>query len=139
VNFGAGTKNVFHDAVASFMTNVPLVNEANIFTAAQRGGVVTLTDAATIASDFNASNFFTVTLGGNRTLGNPSNEVAGQSGSIFIVQDATGTRTLAFASDWDFAGGTAPSLTTTANAVDRLDYLVRASGSIHANLVKDVK
>jgi hypothetical protein len=58
--------------------------------------------------------------------------VAGQSGSIFIVQDGTGSRTLAYGSYWDFAGGTAPTLTTTANAVDRIDYVVRSSTSIHA-------
>jgi hypothetical protein len=102
------------------------------FTAAQRGEVTTLTDAATIAVDFADSNNFTVTLGGNRTLGNPTNQVAGQSGSLFVVQDGTGSRTLAYSSDWEFAGGTAPTLSTTANAVDRIDYIVRASGSIHA-------
>lgn len=139
VDFGAGAKNVFHDVVASFMTNVPVVNANNTFTVAQRGSITTLTDGATITPDFNNNNFFTVTLGGNRALGNPSNEVAGQSGSIFIVQDGTGSRTLSYGTDWDFAGGIAPTLTTTASAVDRLDYLVRASGSIHANLVKDVK
>ena len=102
------------------------------FTAAQRGEVTTLTDAATIAVDFADSNNFTVTLGGNRTLGNPTNQVAGQSGSLFVVQDGTGSRTLAYSSDWEFAGGTAPTLSTAASAVDRIDYIVRASGSIHA-------
>jgi hypothetical protein len=102
------------------------------FTAAQRGEVTTLTDAATIAVDFADSNNFTVTLGGNRTLGNPTNQVAGQSGSLFVVQDGTGSRTLAYSSDWEFAGGTAPTLSTAASAVDRIDYIVRASGNIHA-------
>jgi hypothetical protein len=102
------------------------------FTAAQRGEVTTLTDAATIAVDFADSNNFSVTLGGGRTLGNPTNQVAGQSGSLFVVQDGTGSRTLAYSSDWEFAGGTAPTLSTAASAVDRIDYIVRASGSIHA-------
>jgi hypothetical protein len=102
------------------------------FTAAQRGEITTLTDAATIAVDFADSNNFTVTLGGNRTLGNPTNQVAGQSGSLFVVQDGSGSRTLAYSSDWEFAGGTAPTLSTAASAVDRIDYIVRASGSIHA-------
>lgn len=95
--------------------------------------ITTLTDGATITPDFSASCNFTVTLGGNRTLANPTGLVAGQSGSIFIVQDGTGSRTLAFGSYWDFAnGGTAPTLTTTASAVDRIDYIVRSSTSIHA-------
>jgi hypothetical protein len=94
--------------------------------------ITTLTDGSTITPAFSDSCNFTVTLGGNRTLANPTGMVAGQSGSIFIVQDGTGSRTLAFGSYWDFANGTAPTLTTTASAVDRIDYIVRSSTSIHA-------
>ena len=112
-------------------------NEANSFSAGQRGAIVTLTDGATITPNFNSGNNFTVTLGGNRTMANPSNLVAGQSGSIFIVQDGTGSRTLAWGSYWDFTTGTAPSLTTTAGAVDRVDYIVRTTGSIHAVFTGD--
>lgn len=95
-----------------------------------------LTDAATIAVDMSAGFNFTVTLGGNRTLGAPTNQKVGQSGFIRIAQDGTGSRTLAFNSAWKFASGTAPSLTTTANKVDTLFYTVVASGEIWANLVK---
>jgi hypothetical protein len=93
---------------------------------------VTLTDGSTITPDFADANNYTVTLGGNRTLANPTNLTAGQSGSIFVVQDGTGSRTLAYGSYWDFSGGTAPTLTTTANAIDRIDYVVRSTTSIHA-------
>jgi hypothetical protein len=94
--------------------------------------ITTLTDGATITPDFATSCNFTVTLGGNRTLANPTGLVAGQSGSIFIVQDATGSRTLAYGTYYDFIGGTAPTLSTAANSVDRIDYIVRSSTSIHA-------
>lgn len=94
--------------------------------------ITALTDGATITPDFSTSCNFSVTLGGNRTLANPTGLVAGQSGSIFITQDGTGSRTLAYGSYWDFAGGTAPTLTTTAAAVDRIDYIVRSTTSIHA-------
>jgi len=96
--------------------------------------ITALTDGATITPDLTVSANFSVTLGGNRTLANPSAMTVGQSGSIFITQDATGSRTLAYGSYWDFANGTAPTLTTTASAVDRLDYIVRTSTSIHAVL-----
>lgn len=102
------------------------------FTAAQRGAISALTDGATITPDFAVANNFSVTLGGNRTLANPTNLTAGQSGSIFITQDGTGSRTLAYGSYFDFAGGTAPTLSTTAAAVDRIDYVVRSTTSIHA-------
>ena len=104
---------------------------AQTFTAAQRGTISTLTDGATITPDFATANNFTVTLAGNRTIANPTNLTAGQSGSIFIVQDGTGSRTASWGSYWDFAAGTAPTLTTDANAVDRVDYVVRSSTSIH--------
>lgn len=93
--------------------------------------VATLTDGANISVDLGANQNFTVTLAGNRTLDNPTNIVVGQTGSIFIIQDGTGSRTLSFGSYYDFAGGTAPTLTTTASAVDRIDYVVRTSTSIH--------
>ena len=93
--------------------------------------ITALTDGATITPDFSASCNFSVTLGGNRTLANPTGLVAGQSGSIFITQDGTGSRTLAYGTYWDFIGGTAPTLTTTASAVDRIDYVVRSATSIH--------
>ena len=93
--------------------------------------VATLTDGATITPDFGANQNFTVTLAGNRTLANPSNKVVGQTGSIFVVQDGTGSRTLSYGTDYEFSGGTAPTLTTTASAVDRIDYVIRSSTSIH--------
>ena len=91
-----------------------------------------LSDAATIAVDFNTAQNWSVTLAGNRTLGNPTNITAGQTGSIFVTQDGTGGRTLSFASYWDFIAGTAPTMTTTAAAVDRIDYIVRTATSIEA-------
>ena len=109
------------------------------FTAAQRGAITTLTDGATITADFATTNHFQVTLGGNRTLANPSNQTAGQSGAIRVVQDGTGSRTLAYGSNWKFPNGTAPTLTTTANAVDVLVYFVESASRITARLVSDVK
>ena len=105
---------------------------AQTFSAAQRGTITTLTDGATVTPDFAASNNYTLTLGGNRTIANPTNLTAGQSGSIFLVQDGTGSRTASWGSYWDWAAGTAPTLTTTASAVDRIDYVVRSTTSIHA-------
>ena len=102
------------------------------FTAGQIAEVTTLTDAATVAVDLSLSNNFTLTLGGNRTLGNPTNATAGQSGSIFVIQDATGSRTLAYQGNWDFIGGTAPTLSTGANQIDRIDYIVQSATDIQA-------
>jgi len=98
----------------------------------------TLTDGATITPDFAVGNNFSVTLGGNRTLANPSSVTAGQSGVIFITQDGTGGRTLAFGTSWDFPNAAAPTLTTTANAVDVLVYTVRNGTSIASQLISNI-
>ena len=94
--------------------------------------LVALSDATNIAVDFDTGQNFTVTLAGNRTLSNPTNVTAGQTGSIFITQDGTGSRTLSYGTSWEFPAATAPVLTTTAAAVDRIDYIVKSSTSIQA-------
>jgi hypothetical protein len=115
------------------------IGTVQTFTKAQRGTVSALTDGATITPDFSVANNFSVTLGGNRTLANPTNLTAGQSGAIVITQDGTGSRTLAYGSYWKFPSGTAPTLTTTASAVDTLVYYVESSTRISARLVNDLR
>jgi hypothetical protein len=112
---------------------------AQTISGGKRGTITALTDGATITADFAVSNNFSVTLGGNRTLANPTNQTAGQSGAITITQDGTGSRTLAYGSNWKFSNGSAPVLTTTANAVDVLVYFVESASRITARLVSDVR
>jgi hypothetical protein len=102
------------------------------------GASVGLTDAATIALDMSLFINGTVTLAGNRTMGNPTNPKVGQSGWIAITQDGTGSRTLAYASNWEFASGSAPVLSTAASTKDVLFYTVLSATSILGNLVKAV-
>ena len=108
------------------------VNTANTWTAGQRGEITALTSATTVTIDMANSNNFSCTMAHNITFANPSNDTAGQCGSIFLTQDGTGSRTASWGSDWDFAGGTAPTLTTTAAAVDRIDYVILDASNIQA-------
>ena len=101
--------------------------------------ITAATSSAGITLDLGASVHHSVTLAHNTTFADPSNEVAGQSGSIIITQDGTGSRTAAWNSAWKWTGGTAPTLSTAAGAVDRIDYLVVAAGNIHAVASLDVK
>ena len=78
----------------------------------------TLTDGASIATDCDTGNVHTVTLAGNRTLANPTNLQNGSTYIWVVKQDATGSRTLSFGSAFKFPSGTAPTLSTAANAVD---------------------
>ena len=104
------------------------------FTAAQRSSISSLTDGATITPDFSLSNTFQVQLGGNRTLGTPTNLAANQTGSISVFQDKTGSRTLAYAWPYVWAGGTAPALTTAGASEDQLVYQVAVHTSSTATL-----
>ena len=85
----------------------------------------------TVVLDLNENANFSITLTGNITLANPTSLTAGTSGSIFLTQDGTGSRTASFGNSFDFIGGTAPTLTTAASSVDRLDYIVLDSSNIH--------
>ena len=125
----------FYVSAVAIGVDALLGKELRIGTAAV-ADIVSLTDAANIAVDFNTGQNFAITLAGNRTLDNPTNCVAGQVGSIFIVQDGTGTRTLAFGSNWGFPDGTAPVISTSINSVDRLDYIVRTSTDVHSLVTK---
>ncbi len=108
------------------------VSPFNLFAAA---APVVLVDGAVVTID-GASGFnFNLTLGGNRTLANPTNMKPGQSGRIRVRQDATGSRTLAFGANWLFAGGD-PTLSTAATAIDVIAYFVNSATEIEATIVK---
>lgn len=80
-----------------------------------------LVDAATIAVDASLGNRFTVTLTGNRTLGNPTNPVDGQMIMFVIRQDGTGNRTIAL--DTAYRLGTDISSVTLSTGANKTDYL----------------
>ena len=101
--------------------------------------ITALSDGATITIDMATACHHSVTLGGNRTFAAPSNQVVGQSGSIFITQDGTGSRTASFNSAFKFIGGVAPTLSTAASAIDRIDYIIKASNVIQCAVSLDIK
>jgi hypothetical protein len=125
---------VIGSAVQAYDAATAKTNVAQSFTKGQRGAPVPLTDAATIALDLALSNNYTVQLGGNRTLGAPSNVVAGQSGSITVLQDKTGSRTLAYAWPYVWAAGSAGVLSTPGGSEDQLIYEVRSYNSAAATI-----
>lgn len=81
-------------------------------------------DGATVTFDLDsgAATKHKVTLGGNRTLA-LSNVRAGQAFIIRLLQDGTGTRTVTWFSTIKWAGGSAPTLTTTADKADVFGFL----------------
>jgi hypothetical protein len=99
--------------------------------------VFPLTYASTVTPDFGKATDFEVTLTGNVTLADPSNITVGQSGTIRLTQDATGSRIITYGSKYKFPGGASGGvLSTTANATDLLSYVVGANGNLYCTLAK---
>lgn len=73
----------------------------------------TLTDAATTAWDMSLGFNAKWTLGGNRTLGTPTNPIAGVWYTLRVIQDATGSRTVTWPASFNWGTTGAPTLTAT--------------------------
>lgn len=101
---------------------------------------VTISYSSTTTLDFSTFINGTITLTGNVTFANPTNQSGsvGKSGHIRIIQDATGSRTASWGTNWIFNGGTDPVLSTAAGTTDILYYKILANGVIHASLNRAV-
>jgi hypothetical protein len=113
-------QSIYYDSVTDLWTNqTPPMSINGQMAVSFETAVIALTDAATIAVNAFLGNTFTVTLGGNRTLGTPSNPTSGQKIIVRVTQDGTGGRTLSYSSGWnlgtDFTG---LGLSTSAGATD---------------------
>ena len=85
--------------------------------------VLALTDAASIAWNADSGLMARVVLGGNRAIANPTNVQTGDVLVLQAVQDGTGNRTLSWGSNFLWAEGSAPTLSTAANALDVITFL----------------
>lgn len=137
---GLGAAALLGDATAAdFRANVAdrALSTDQVWAAA--ASVPLAQSAGNVAVDLSAAFNFTLAMtGGPWTLSAPTNGKPGQSGTIEIRQDATGTRLLSFNAAWRFAGGIDPVLSTAANSLDVLSYRVLSDGTIFAGLAKGV-
>lgn len=82
-----------------------------------------LADASTIAVSASLGSYMSVTLGGNRTMGAPSNPQHGQVITFALKQDATGSRTVTWNAAYGFSVTVpAPTLSTAPGAVDEIAF-----------------
>ena len=117
--------------------NIPTVSSSDTLTnktlttpaiASIKGTLTTDTDGATITFDKNVSDFHNVVMAGNRILA-LSNMATGDRIVLRLTQDATGSRIPTWFTTIKWAGGTAPTLTTTANKADMFGFICTSSGN----------
>ena len=94
------------------------------------GSTQTANATGSTTLDFATYQNFLLTATGNVTLTNPTTETVGQSGFIVIKQDGTGSRTLSIGTQYVTVGDGAYTLSTAANAIDLIPYVVQADGVI---------
>ena len=109
-------------AAATTLAGLAVAQE---YTASQNFDEQALTDGSTIDWNLQTQQVAKLTLTGtNRTLNAATNHVAGLVCVLSIIQDGTGSRTIGtYNGTYKFAGGAAPTLTTTANARDILVFI----------------
>jgi len=95
---------------------------------------VTATDGATITFDLSLGSKQLVVLGGNRILA-LSNVLSGHCFILKLTQDGTGSRTVTWFSTISWAGGTAPTLTTTASKSDIFGFIQTGTNTYDGGVV----
>jgi len=92
-----------------------------------------LTSGTTVALDLNLGTVFTLTLAHNLGTFNWTNPAASGYASSFVLkvkQDGTGSRTISWPAAVDWAAATAPTISTSANAVDVFAFFTVDGGTI---------
>ena len=122
------------DAIAIASDGEVTLSQRTTFSKAVKTPLKSNSDGATITFDLDEASTHTVTLGDNRTLA-ISNEDAGQKFIINLVQDGTGSRTVTWFSTIKWAGGSAPTLTTTANKADSFGFLCTGTDAYYGFVI----
>lgn len=89
----------------------------------------------TVTLDLSTSNKHRIQLSsGNITIA-ISNATVDQNFMIELIQDATGSRTVTWFTTIKWAGGSAPTLTTTASKKDRIGFTVTGTGTYDGTVI----
>ena len=129
----AGSALVFEEGTDDGSTALLNVTRLSNLESVERGvtAKTEISDSGTSKIlDFNTNHNFIINMNGNLTLGQPVTGQVGQTGFIVFKQDASGSRTLTLNSAFKNPGGTAPTLSTAANSVDTLGYMIIAPNEI---------
>lgn len=98
----------------------------------------TLSSLSTVNWDVRKMQYADITMTLSPTFAAPTQLKAGEIYTLKLIQDATGSRTVTWNSVFKFAGGTAPTLTTTANAVDIIQFISDGTNMYATSISLDV-
>jgi hypothetical protein len=132
-----GTGALIGTNIQAYDVDTAKTDVVQTFAVSQRGAVTNYGSVianTAFRQDFAASNHFKMTLAGSIVLNNPTNQVAGQSGAIEIVNG--GSYTVSFGSDFDFAAGTPPVITVS--GTDILSYYVASANNIVVDAIQAI-
>jgi len=127
-------------AYGSNDTVVARTDTQQTFTKAQGSAISALADGANISVDASLSNSFSLTISGSTgQLDNPTNLVAGFTYIFRITQSGGGGDTLSFGTAYKFEGGTAPTITATASAVDLITGFCPDGANLECAVIQDLQ
>jgi hypothetical protein len=86
---------------------------------------------ATYTIDLESGNVFNLTLTGNCTYTFSNPPASGSAGAFTLIQnqDGTGSRTVAWPASVEWAGGSAPTITSTASSTDVFTFITTDGGT----------
>jgi hypothetical protein len=120
------TQAQFADLIDSYQdydVNTAKTDVEQEYTKSQGFNMTTLSYASGISWDLADNQVAELTLTGNATLNNPTNQNAGSTYLLIVRQDGSGNRTLSYGSDYKWSEGSSPTLTTAASGVDILSFV----------------
>lgn len=122
VSPGTGDYLAWNNGVGKWQ-DTPLTGTAALATGGGQETIVTANSTSTTTLNLANGNVFNITLVGNTTIAfsGATNGVA-CAVSLYLRQNGTGGFTTTWPASVQWAGGTDPTLTTTANAVDILVF-----------------
>jgi len=129
-----GILGILAGAALGLLSRIPFVEAGRVVQRAEfkNSSETTITESTGAAYTINMEdgNVFELTLTANSTLTFSKAPSVGKAGSftLILVQDGTGSRTVTWPAAVDWAGGTAPTLTTAANSVDVLVFVTVDGG-----------
>lgn len=123
VNTFTDDQTLYYDSATQTVKARTLTAQQHAWTKQQYFDLGTLTDATNVSWNLQTQQVAQLTLAGNRTLDNPTNQQAGGVYTLIIKQDGTGTRTLSYGTNYKFQFSSNPVLTTAANAVDVITFI----------------